>query len=624
MREAPVIRRLPPGTINQIAAGEVVERPASAVKELVENAIDAGADQVSVHVEGGGLSLIAVSDNGVGMGQDMLDLSVERHATSKLVPDDAGQCDLLNVATLGFRGEALPSIGSVSRLTITSRLKGAESAWALTVNGGEKVGPIPAAFGTVRSSGTRVEVRDLFFATPARLKFMKSERAETHAISDQVKRLAMAHAAIAFKLTAGARTVLDVAAEGGDLFDARLRRLSRLMGRDFGDNALPIEAAREGVRLTGYAALPTYHRGSAQFQFLFVNGRPVRDKLLVGAVRGAYADFLARDRYPVAVLFLDLDGAQVDVNVHPAKTEVRFRDAGLVRGLIVSALRQALAAAGHRASTHVAAAALGAFRRDGKHPPGPYQSQSRQSQSRGAAASPGLHETVRAAFAPGRPDLLPGTEHPSARLDDGASGAGGQEEQEKAYPLGVARAQVHETYIVAQSADGLVIVDQHAAHERLVYERMKRALAEGGPARQLLLIPEVVELEPAAAERILARADEFAELGLVIEPFGAGAVAVREVPALLGEADMQGLVRDLADDLAEWDQALALKERLEAVCATLACHGSVRAGRRLSAEEMNALLREMEATPHSGQCNHGRPTYVELKLADIERLFGRR
>ncbi|MEH6678322.1 DNA mismatch repair endonuclease MutL [Phenylobacterium sp.] len=616
------IHRLPPETVNRIAAGEVVERPASAIKELVENALDAGARQIEVQVEGGGLTRILVADDGFGLSPDELLLAVERHATSKLLPDDAGDYDLLRIATLGFRGEALPSIGSVARLSITSRARGSADAHALRVDGGAMGQVSPAAF--PGPHGARVEVRDLFYATPARLKFMKSERAEAMAIADEIKRQAMAHEAVSFSLEIDGRKVLRLPAEPtGDV--GRLARLSAIMGREFSENALLIDHEREGVRLSGYAGLPTLNRGNSAHQYLFVNGRPVRDRLLQGALRGAYADFLARDRHPLTALFLELDTAVVDVNVHPAKAEVRFRDPALVRGLIVGGLRHALAGAGHRASTTVAADALQGLR-PGMTPapayrPGP-SAQGFSSWSGGgwgpalAQAIPGLSETS----ARHESTFEPGGYAPSGFSDDGRAPAPDLVD----HPLGAARAQVHETYIVAQTRDGVVIVDQHAAHERLVYEKMKAEMAVGAVARQALLIPEVVELDPAEAERVVARADELAALGLVIEPFGAGAVLVRETPALLGETDAAGLVRDIADDLAENDQALALKERLAEVCSTMACHGSVRAGRRLTGPEMNALLRQMEATPHSGQCNHGRPTYVELKLADIERLFGRR
>jgi len=616
------IHRLPPETVNRIAAGEVVERPASAIKELVENALDAGARQIEVQVEGGGLTRILVADDGFGLSPDELLLAVERHATSKLLPDDAGDYDLLRIATLGFRGEALPSIGSVARLSITSRARGSADAHALRVDGGAMGQVSPAAF--PGPHGARVEVRDLFYATPARLKFMKSERAEAMAIADEIKRQAMAHEAVSFSLEIDGRKVLRLPAEpAGDV--GRLARLSAIMGREFSENALLIDHEREGVRLSGYAGLPTLNRGNSAHQYLFVNGRPVRDRLLQGALRGAYADFLARDRHPLTALFLELDTAVVDVNVHPAKAEVRFRDPALVRGLIVGGLRHALAGAGHRASTTVAADALQGLR-PGMTPapayrPGP-SAQGFSSWGGGgwgpalAQAIPGLSETS----ARHEPTFEPGGYAPSGFSEDGRAPAPDLVD----HPLGAARAQVHETYIVAQTRDGVVIVDQHAAHERLVYEKMKAEMAVGAVARQALLIPEVVELDPAEAERVVARAEELAALGLVIEPFGAGAVLVRETPALLGETDAGGLVRDIADDLAENDQALALKERLAEVCSTMACHGSVRAGRRLTSPEMNALLRQMEVTPHSGQCNHGRPTYVELKLADIERLFGRR
>ena len=599
---AMTIQRLPPELINRIAAGEVVERPASAVKELIENALDAGASRVEVQIDGGGLARILVADDGAGLARSELSLAIERHATSKLSADADGVFDLLRIATLGFRGEALPSIGSVARLSIASRAAGAPGAFAIRVDAGAVSETGPSAF--PGPHGARVEVRDLFYATPARLKFMKSERAETMAITEEVKRAAMANPAAAFSLDVDGRRVLRLDAEAADE-SGRLARLSAVLGRDFAANALAIDQEREGVSLSGFAGLPTYNRGNAAQQYLFVNGRPVRDRLLQGALRAAYADFLARDRHPAAALYLAIDPTFVDVNVHPAKAEVRFRDPGLVRGLVIGALRHALAGAGHRASTTVAAQALGAFRPAYAPPAGGY------SAWRSGGWSPSL----------------PGVEGVSARAEPDfvfdASPASPAPEQAN-FPLGAARAQVHETYIVAQTREGVVIVDQHAAHERLVYEQMKAQMAAGGVARQALLLPQVVELDAAEAERVTARADELAELGLVIEPFGPGAVLVRETPAMLGDVDATALVRDIADDLAEHGAALALGERLADVCSTMACHGSVRAGRRLNADEMNALLRQMEATPHSGQCNHGRPTYVELKLADIERLFGRR
>ncbi|WP_300541936.1 DNA mismatch repair endonuclease MutL [Maricaulis sp.] len=616
----PAIRRLPPETVNRIAAGEVVERPASVVKELAENALDAGARRIDISAEGGGLVRLVVEDDGKGMSEAELALAVERHATSKLPVGADGQDDLLNIATMGFRGEALPSIGSIARLSISSQARGEGDAFTISVEGGQTHGTAPAA--PLGRGGTRIEVRDLFYATPARLKFLKSERAENQAISDVVKRLAMSRPDVGFFLTLDGRKRLSVAAERGEGADARKARMSAMLGADFGDNALEVDQERDGVRVSGFASLPTFSRGSAQHQYLFVNGRPVRDKLLGGAVRGAYQDFLARDRHPVVALNVDLPTHLVDVNVHPAKAEVRFRDSALVRGLIVGSLRHALAGAGHRASTTVAGFALGRARPEGYAAPAqPYRSAAHHVAGWGRPAGP--EEAVQGrVFDPGM----------SARLDEERTSvpAGFSEGPADApasrpdWPLGVARAQVHETYVVAQTADGIVIVDQHAAHERLVYERMKTMIAETGVQRQQLLVPEIVDLDEAEARRLLDRTDELEELGLVIEPFGQGAIAVRETPALLRKLDVQGLIRDLADDLAETDQALSLKEKLEDVVGTMACHGSVRSGRRLTGEEMNALLREMEATPHSGQCNHGRPTYVELKLSDIERLFGRR
>ncbi len=596
------IRQLSPETVNRIAAGEVVERPASVVKELVENAIDAGATEIEVVTASGGLALIRVSDDGSGMNRQDLTLCVERHATSKLSEED-----LFAIQTLGFRGEALPSIGSIARLEVLSRAQGAEDAFSIIVDRGAKDGPKPAA----GNPGTRVEVRDLFANVPARLKFVKSERAENQAVSEVVKRQAMAHAEVGFTLTTGERTGLrfprdDAGPEG------LLRRLGRIMGREFMADALAIAGARETVAVSGFAGLPTLHRPDTTQQFLFVNGRPVKDKLLVGAVRAAYGDLIPRGRHPLLALFVTLPPAEVDVNVHPAKIEVRFRDAGRVRSLIVNALAAALHAAGHRASAGGGAATLEElkpnivpFERPAGRVPSYGNSQPNMSY--------GLAEAMQAPF-----EVFAS---PSADASAGVDPAA-QELLDR--PLGAARAQLHQTYIVAQTRESVIIVDQHAAHERLVYERMKAMLAAGGVARQGLLMPAVVELSDEEAAALGEKADELAELGLMLEPFGAGAVAIREVPALLGETDVTGLVKDLAADITGEGEGLALKERLEAVCATLACHGSVRAGRRLTAEEMNALLRDMEATPYSGQCNHGRPTYVELKLADIERLFGRR
>ena len=617
----PVIRQLPPDAINRIAAGEVVERPAAAVKELVENALDAGARSIKVTIEDGGLKRLIVEDDGCGMSGDDMLLALERHATSKLSPGDDGRIDLLNIHTMGFRGEALPSIGSVSRMTLTSRAAG-EDAAELYIEAGRIEGPKPAAFSGTGLTGTRIEVRDLFHATPARLKFMKSERSETMAVTDTLKRLAMARADVAVQLESNGRSVFRYAAHP-DTPTGRLERLGAIMGRDFRENALEIEAEREGVRLSGFAGLPTLNRGNAQRQYLFVNGRPVKDRMLNGVIRAAYQDFLARDRHPMAALFVDLDPEYVDVNVHPAKTEVRFRDAGNVRGLIIGALRHALAAAGHRASTTVAAEALGKVQAEPVQADVFRPSTLWSDPPRGGATTPPIAPMPTATFQTPPARLA----EPGADPYDGALSARVEPEQAapaEDFPLGVARAQLHETYIVAQTGDGIVIVDQHAAHERLVYEDMKRQMADGGVKRQALLIPDVVELSEDEASRVLDRAEELTEMGLEIEPFGVGAVCVRATPALFGEMDVAGLIRDLADDLAEYEAGLALKERFEEVMGNMACRGSVRAGRRLNADEMNALLRQMERTPHSGQCNHGRPTYVELKLADIERLFGRR
>ncbi len=625
LTQRPVIRQLPPDAVNRIAAGEVVERPAAAVKELVENALDAGAQSISISIEDGGLKRLIVEDDGCGMlGTDIL-MALERHATSKLAPGHDGAIDLLNIHTMGFRGEALPSIASVSRMTLASKADG-EDAAEVFVEAGRVEGPKPAPWTGRSVSGTRIEVRDLFHATPARLKFMKSERAETMAVTDAVKRLAMANASVAFSLESNGRTTFRYAAHMPTP-DGHLERLGSIMGRDFRENALPIEAERDGVRLTGFAGLPTLNRGNGQYQFLFVNGRPVKDRLLTGVIRAAYQDFLARDRHPMAALFLDLDPELVDVNVHPAKTEVRFRDAGNIRGLIIGSLRHSLAAAGHRASTTVAGYALGrmqsedrAEQRDAPLPqPSVWDRSSLFRDSYGAAPPRAATSTAPDFPAPGFAEDSGRYDAPSVRFE------AEPEAPASDFPLGVARAQLHETYIVSQTRDGIVIVDQHAAHERLVYEQMKAQMAGDGVKRQALLIPEVVELGEDEANRIIERAAELAEMGLEVEAFGAGAVCVRATPALFGNMDAAGLIKDLADDFAEYEEGLALKERFEDVMGNMACSGgAVRAGRRLNSDEMNALLRQMEATPYSGQCNHGRPTYVELKLADVERLFGRR
>lgn len=596
------IRILPPTLVNRIAAGEVIERPASVIKELVENAIDAGASRIDVVLEQAGKNRIIVSDNGKGMGKDELALCVKRHATSKLPSDD-----LLAIHFLGFRGEALPSIGSISRLSITSRQAGSNEGYCIRVDGGDVFEVEPAAAGP----GTRIEVRDLFYATPARLKFLKTDRSETGQALDMLKRLAMAHPHISFSLTADGKTLLSLNASQGDLLDARLARLHDLLGKEFAHNALALSHEREGIRLTGFAALPTYNRGTSSEQYLFVGGRPVRDKLLLGVVRAAYQDVLAHDRHAVVALFLDVPASEVDVNVHPAKAEVRFKDNQLVRGLIIGALKHALAEAGFRASSSVASNALAHF---SAAPYGYAPPSHRRPAMAQAAQSPAFFEPpVAGGFLP--QELAP----PQARPIEPETAPA-----QSHYPLGAARCQLHQTYIIAETQDGLVIVDQHAAHERLVLEQMK-AHRQGSPApRQKLLIPEVVTLGGAQAEALLAQKDALQALGLVIEPFGPDAIAVRETPAILGDIDVQALVRELADSASEYGEALSLKEDIGHLCATMACHGSVRAGRSLNAAEMNALLRQMEQTPGSGQCNHGRPTYIELKRKDIEKLFGRR
>jgi DNA mismatch repair protein MutL len=610
------IRQLDPAVINRIAAGEVVERPASVVKELIENALDAGARKIDVLTEGGGRRRIIVTDDGCGMPREDLALAVERHATSKLDGDD-----LLSIRTLGFRGEALPSIGAVARLAIASREAGAPDAWSIAVEGGVRSQIKPAAL----AQGTRVEVRDLFFATPARLKFLKTDRTEAEAIRDVVRRLAMARPDVAFTLAGEERAPASFSAARPGA--GRLARLAELLGADFAANAIEVVGGREGLALEGFAGLPTLSRANALGQYLFVNGRPVRDKLMLGAVRAAYADYLPRDRHPVVALFIAIDFAEVDVNVHPAKAEVRFRDAGLVRASIVRALQEALARGAGRAASTGGTAAIAALRSMGEARPRGWDwrhSPARPNFSAALDAFATEGATALKAFAPQF------AEGPQTAFDIGAPAADMRVAPAEAgpdaiaRPLGAARAQLHETYILAQTGDGMVIVDQHAAHERIVYERMKAALAASGIARQALLIPAIVELDEADVARLLARAEELARYGLAIESFGPGAVAVRETPALLGQVDAGALLRDLAEHMAEWDEALPLERRLLAVAATMACHGSVRAGRRLKPEEMNALLREMEATPNAGQCNHGRPTYVELKLSDIERLFGRK
>jgi DNA mismatch repair protein MutL len=608
------VRQLPETIVNRIAAGEVVERPASVVKELVENAIDAGASRLDIFTDGGGRRRITVTDNGSGMTRADLALAVERHATSKL--DDE---DLLRIRTLGFRGEALPSIGAVARLSIATRHASDTHAWSLSVDGGTKSQIVPAAL----NDGTRVDVADLFYATPARLKFLKTDRTEAEAIREVVRRLGMARPDITFTLAGEERTPVtwNAALPGAA---GRLTRLGDILGGDFRSHAIEVRAERDGVTVEGFAAAPSLTRANALGQYLFVNGRPVRDKLILGAVRAAYSDYLPRDRHPVVALFVTLDPREVDANVHPAKTEVRFRNAGLVRALIVHALKDGLAREGRRTAANSDGAIITSFRPQGvprtdlprtswdwraspAYPTGPAPPSFRMA----PAAAQGLAEAAQAAFDVGAPSA--DTRHDEAAPLDLLD-----------RPLGAARTQIHETYIVSQTRDGLIVVDQHAAHERIVYERLKASLERDGVARQMLLIPEIVELDEATVERLVERAAELETFGLAIESFGPGAVAVRETPALLGKADAKSLLRDLSEHMAEWDESLPLERRLMHVAATMACHGSVRAGRRLKPEEMNALLREMEVTPNSGQCNHGRPTYVELKLSDIEKLFGRR
>lgn len=614
---AMTIARLPPDAINQIAAGEVIERPAAAVKELVENALDAGATSIRILAEDGGINRLLVEDDGSGIPRDQLSLAVERHATSKLAPDADGHLDLLNIVTMGFRGEALPSIGAIARLAITSRAKDADQAWTLRVEGGAMEDPMPAPWPNNRS-GTRVEVRDLFFATPARLNFMKSARSESLAISDMVKRLALSRPDVAFTLDLDGRTALKVVPEGSDAASQRSARVAAILGRDAAADALVIDTERAEVRLTGLAGLPTAARGDARHQHLFVNGRPVKDPLLKGAARAAYQDVLARDRHPVLALFLEMDPKLVDVNVHPAKTEVRFRDPALVRGLVIGALRHALGSSGIRSPQALGQATLGALGA---------QTGFGMPWSRGSGGQLSPYQPPVGAIEAGREagSLLAGFAEPMARTSfEAPTDMGALVEDETSYPLGAAKAQLHATYVIAETADGLVIVDQHAAHERLTLERMKAAMEGQGIARQPSLIPDIIEMEEADCERLLARADEFARFGLGLENFGRGAIAVTETPAILGKVNTHKLLQDLADDLAAYDEGLSLKERIDEVLATMACHGSVRAGRHLSAEEMNFLLRDMERTPRSGQCNHGRPTFVKLSLTDIERLFGRK
>ena len=615
------IRILPNNLVNQIAAGEVVERPASVLKELVENSIDAGATSIEVTLADGGKSLMIVSDNGKGMSKDELPIAVERHATSKL-PDD----NLFNINFLGFRGEALPSISSVARLSITSRVQGAENAWKIEVNGGEKSEVMPAAL----SKGTRIEVRDLFYATPARLKFLKTAAAETGQCVDIMNRIALANPKISFYLNDEKGKKIALNAQQGELFDARLKRLSEVMGREFEENSFLIDAQRENLRISGFSSLPTLNKANSLSQYLFVNNRPVRDKLLLGAIKGAYQDVLERNRYPMCALYFDIDPAYVDVNVHPAKAEVRFYDNALVRGLLVSAIRNALNQAGQRASNVMDVSAfvqdqIPEFDVNGAKLPETaaleetsFAFQTEPLRPHGGFAFQGYSRSSGGS----RQAVLPELERKfSVRTEESIPAA--QIQSEEVGPLGLAKAQFHDTYIISQTEDSIIIVDQHAAHERIVMEKMKDNLARGKVASQMLLIPEVIDLKPSDKVRILENAEELAKLGLQVEEFGPSAVIVREIPALLGDCDVKSLIQDIVEEMAEWGKGFELTEKMHLVCATMACHGSVRAGRRLNIDEMNRLLRDMERTPHSGQCNHGRPTYIELKISDFEKLFHR-
>lgn len=604
------IRHLPETLVNQIAAGEVIERPAAAVKELVENSIDAGASRIEIEIRDGGKSLLRVSDNGIGMTRDEMIACLDRHATSKL-PGNT----LDDISTLGFRGEALPSIGSVSRMKISSRaVETPDEAWEIFIEGGKKSDPTPSS----HPNGTRIEVRDLFYATPARLKFMKGDPAEYSAVKDVITRLAMAFPSIEFRLINNGTTTLNLPATmQGDFLDQRRARLDAILGDEFGANCLRVEAERQGATLSGYIGLPTYNRGTAQHQYLFVNGRPVRDKLLNAGVRVAYMDVLSRDRNAVVALFLDIPAGDLDVNVHPAKTEVRFRDAAMIRGLIIGALQHTL----HSGARHTASTLSNATLAAAQPMHQPMHQPVHQYETRYAgqpAFSSGMAEQVRDLYSP-RTTTIP----PSARAEIAPEQDIG-ENPATDYPLGAARAQIHENYIVAQTQDGMILVDQHAAHERLVYERFKAQMEDGGILKQGLLVPEIVNMDDAKASLLLEQSATFAQLGMEIEAFGRDAIAVRSVPALLsGRANIKTLVCDLADEIADHGSGEKLKEKINALLSTMACHGSVRSGRRMNADEMNALLREMENTPNSGQCNHGRPTSIKLTLKDIERLFGR-
>jgi len=597
-----IIRQLSDAAANRIAAGEVVERPSSAIKELVENSIDAGASRIDISYSDGGKTLIRVKDNGHGIAENQLMLALSRHATSKI-----DGTDLLNIHTFGFRGEALPSMGAVGRLTITSRIENVSMGATITVDGGviHQVRPAPSSIGTI------VELRNLFHATPARLKFLRTDRAESGAISDVIKRLAMSEPFIGFTLrdiTSGGkgRIIFRADPEAGDLFDAMYGRLSKILGIDFAKNSFRVDAERDGMTLTGYASLPTYSRGSSVSQYIFVNGRPVKDKSLLSALRAAYSDFLHNGRYPLAALFVECDFERVDVNVHPAKAEVRFREPGIVRGLVISALRHALAEEGHRASSTVADATLGAFK---KSEISNISTNLRMNQSWSREMQNNNLDQV------GFSELQNNFSARQASIETNNDQISNR--------LGAARAQVHENYIISQTADGIVIVDQHAAHERLVYEKLKNKMALNGVSSQTLLIPEIIELSEQDSAVLMDLSADLSRFGLSIENFGGNSIVVRETPAILGEVNAKSLILDILDELKDWSESNLVKEKLDAILSRVACHGSIRSGRIMKGEEMNALLREMEITPHSGQCNHGRPTYVKLKLSDIEKLFGR-
>lgn len=600
------VERLSESMINQIAAGEVVERPASVVKELIENAIDAGATRIELTTAQGGKNLIRISDNGKGMSREDLALAIQRHCTSKLTND------LLDIKSLGFRGEALPSIGSISRLEILTRQKDGDNAWQVEVNNGVIDGPNPAA----HSNGTIVEVSGLFSKVPARLKFMKTDRAESSAITDVFKRIALAFPNIHMQASGSDRSSLDYPASSLQV------RIGQVLGHEFVENSLEIDAEREQAQLSGLVSLPTFNRGNAQQQFFYVNGRPVKDKSLLGAVRGAYSDFLPRDRHPTLVLFIKIDNQEVDVNVHPAKADVRFRDSALVRGLLVGAIKQAILAAGHRASSHGGVKMQSAFTTGGTGDGTPNQNYYRpETLNRNPNFSRNWNSPNcnQDGFGENSQTTFSSVDVPSGNIDQVNDAP---TLDTLSHPLGAARTQIHENYIVSQTENGLIIVDAHAAHERIVYEKLKEGL-KGQIPSQILLIPEIIDLPEEDVTRLVEASEQLNKLGLVLEKFGPGAVAIRETPALLGEIDVVSLIKDLADELAEWGVSQILSDRLEYVAATMACHGSVRSGRLLKPDEMNALLRQMEETPNSGQCNHGRPTYIELGLKDIERLFGR-